>query len=326
MEKEYVVNIGYLMALCYIVDDFLEFEKRLRTALNMKDNRGFIFELGDISVAKFYIGAKKEKKFYHENKLVIDKINQYSYITNFIIDNYDKQGNPTSSNNLHFFYEYIMKNKSEMDKIISLLRGLKLLGFSEFIFHEKMDFTSDVYSLDKRLNENLEFAYLDQMEVIPHYDVFMVEYRTSGSNYKISIDVGNRDYISSRGVHKIILNDLTFDVSRLPDTLLDTFDKIIELSKMKKLEYLSIRNSVELSSNISDLYWLVDVVNNKINDLDNIEKKGELIELLSIIKESILKMQAISYEYDEHIVNMNIGISEKNLEEEKEVYVKKKNF
>ena len=48
-------------------------------------NRKFIFQLWDISKGKTKLGARKAKKFYAENKSVVDMINQYSSIPVFII-------------------------------------------------------------------------------------------------------------------------------------------------------------------------------------------------------------------------------------------------
>ena len=93
MEKNYRAETNNIIALCHILDDFEEFNKRLIPVISSKYNRNFVFKLWDISEGKFRFGARKAKKFYKENKSVIDTINKYTNITRFINANYDWQGN-----------------------------------------------------------------------------------------------------------------------------------------------------------------------------------------------------------------------------------------
>lgn len=105
-----------------------------------------------------------------------------------------------------------------------------------------------------------------------------------------------------------------------PDRIFNKYN----LSKEKKKEYSSIKNSVDLGVGIADLCLLANDINEKINSFDDVKQKQELIELLSGIKENLLKMQLISNEYDQEIINDNEFITETLLENEKNEYVKRR--
>jgi len=100
-ENNYSAEINNIITLCHIIDDFEEFEKKLLPVISPKYNRDFVFQLWGISKGKFKLGARKAKKFYIENKSVIDTINKYSNVPTFINLNYDYYGEPNGS--LHFF-------------------------------------------------------------------------------------------------------------------------------------------------------------------------------------------------------------------------------
>lgn len=78
------IDTNNMIALCHIVDEFPEFEKWLLSVISSKYNRDFIFQVWDISQGEFKLGARKAKRFYRENKLVIDIINQYSSLPMFV--------------------------------------------------------------------------------------------------------------------------------------------------------------------------------------------------------------------------------------------------
>jgi len=69
---------------------------------------------------------------------------------------------------------------------------------------------------------------------------------------------------------------------------------------------------------------MFNAVSLKIENLENVEKKAELVELLSTIEAAILQMQNISAEYDQKIADNNPYISEEFLSYQKKAYVKKR--
>lgn len=318
----YSSKVNNLIALYNILDEFEEFEKRLRTVISPKYNRDFVNQLWHISHGNFKIGTRKAKKFYEKNKMVIDTINTYSTISMFINDNYDWYGNPKGS--LQIFYEYISDHKEQMEKILAVLVKLNELGIGELDFNDELDFTHETQKIYTQLSDNLEIAYLDNLTVIPDYNPGSLLYKTNDSNYKITVGFKSGENVRYRT--KVVLNSLMFDPNRLPKNLSkeETFDKIIGLKEQKQEEYSAIRDSVTLGIGIDDLYAMFNSINSKINSLESVERKSELIELLAKIKEAILKMQTISAEYNQQIAGKNPSISEKFLDEQKQAFVKRR--
>ena len=89
------------------------------------------------------------------------------------------------------------------------------------------------------------------------------------------------------------------------------------LKEKKRQEYSIIKDSVNLGIEIADLYAMFNVISSRINKLENVEKKAELVELLAIIKDAILQMQKISTEHDQKVADANPCISEAFLNEQK---------
>lgn len=324
MEQNHTIRINSLIALCHILDDFEEFNKRLVSSLSFK-NYNDIYNLSKVSKGEKCFNSKKAKKFYQENKSVIDTINKHYNIHSFISYNYDPKGNP--DNELNYFYQYISKNRENLDKIISVLEKLKELGFKKIKLNEELDFSQEKYTFYSYYN-NSTVIYLENLEAIPNY-TNDITYKTNGSNYKMKLGVSLwGKYIISEYDREIILNNLTFDVDRLPTAISkeQIIDKILELPTAKKEEYTIIRNSVDLSVSTDDLLSMFYSVNRSINSLEDVNKKEELIQLLSNIKEDILKMQAISAEYNKEVANNNENITETLLEKEKEAYQRRREF
>lgn len=333
MERNYSTYIDNLIALCHIMDDFEDFEEKLLNVIAPKYNRDFVNQLWKTSLGKFYIGARKAKRFYIENKKVIDTINKYSNVPMFINMNYGYYGE--IDGDIHFFYEYIINHKDEMDRILAVLKRLKELGFSQLEFDESRNFVNEKYKIYPQLTDCFEFAYLDQMEAIPSYRYDEIQYTTKESPYKITVKArwGNissvwkdQDILSVGSYATILLNDLTFEPNRLPSTLSkeDTFDKIIGLPAQKQQQYSAIKDSVDLKIGLTGLYAMFNIAYDKINGLNNTDRKEELIASLTTIKEAISKMQIISSEYDKKIVDNNPNISQADLNEEKEEYARRR--
>lgn len=320
MREKYSGKIDNLIALCHIIDKFVEFEKRLLllNVLPSKYNGDFVNQLWEVSSGKSRIGARKAKRFYSENKEVIDTINKYSSIIEFI--------HSIQTVDLHCFYKYISNHKDKMDKILAVLERLKKLGFSRLEFDESNNFIDEIYVIHTLMADCFNFVYLDQMEAIPRYRDGKIQYRTKGSPYKIMVSTIGGGKLFRGYYDTILLNDLTFEPNRLPSALSkeETFDKIIGLTAQKQQQYSAIKDSVDLGVGIADLYAMYDKVNDTINGLSNTDRKEELIKSLTTIKEEILKMQTISSEYDQTIVKNNPDISQAVLDEEKKAYARRR--
>lgn len=319
MEKiNYEMYLDNLIALCHIIEDYAVFQARLSDVLSSKDDRNFVFQLHDVSKGKFVLGAHKAKKFYAENKAVIDEINQYSTIYMFISLNFWLHGEERVD--IQYFYQYILEHINETDKILAVLERIKNLGFEKIEFNSELDFTQETHKIDTYFSDNFDIIYLNNLTTVPDYNPGIISYKTTGSPYKIKL--GRFSLVDK----KIFLNNLIFNPDELPSTLSrkGVFYKIIELKEERKKEYTSIKDSVKLGVSIADLYDMYNTVSSTIDKLESVQKKAELTELLLTIKEAILKMQTISTEYNQKVADENPTISEEFLEEQKKAYVRRR--
>ena len=321
---EYTAEVKNLIILCHIIDDFEEFDEKLRKVISPKYNRDFVFKLWDVSKGKKCIGATKVKEFYKENKIILDKMNEYSNIPTFINCNYDYYGNPNV--NLKYFYEYISTRKRQIPKIISVLEKLEKIGIDHFRFGPNLDFTQEVYEIPTNLRGYYEykFIYLNNLNIIPNYDSERIIYKTTDSNYQLKINFHSGE-ISTYG-KEITLNNLIFDPETLPKSITkkETYEKLLALKEAKNKEYSIVKDSVNLSVGIEDLYKVFNQVNKKINELQTIEQKKELIEILEQIKEYILQMKTISNDYNKSVSIENEPNTEIFLQKEKDEYIRRR--
>ena len=61
MAKAHKVSTKNIIALCYILDEFEPFKKRLLKVISPKYNRDFVFQLWNISEGKKVLGARKAR-------------------------------------------------------------------------------------------------------------------------------------------------------------------------------------------------------------------------------------------------------------------------
>lgn len=329
MEKEKTtisVHVNNLIALCHILNDYDEFTQNLTGLIKVKhkDNTDIVYNLYKISKGQFVVGSKKVKKFYQNNKSVIDTINKFSSISEFITHNYDWHGNLREEPGVDFFYKYITSHQKDLERILSLLEQINKLGFDRLKFNEELDFTNNEYKIYTRFNDNFRISYLDNMEAVPNYQSDVVEYRTTGSNYEIVADVSSGN-LSKYG-KKIIVNSLLFDYKRLPEDITKefTFDRIVNLKKEQQEDCDSIRNSVDLSIGIDDLYSQFDTTSRIIESLKNVESKEQLHEILLGIKSYLEQLQSLSSKYDDSVAQNDSPITREKLQEEKRLYLERR--
>lgn len=321
MKENYKIEINNLIALYHIMDDFEEFERKLKSLISTKYNRDFVHNLWKISRGKFKLGAFKARKFYKENKNIIDTIGEYSDISSFINRHYDWQGNQIG--NLHFFYQYLIEHKNEIDKILAVLEKLQELGFTSFEFNEDLDFTKETYNIDSSYNL-YSITYVDNIKVIPHYESY-IKYGTTLSNYKMELRTITNGEFSKYG-REIILNSLLFDASRLPEKIdkKNIIDPILKIKEEQVEKSAPIRNSVDLSISILDLETQLGNTAYTINKLEGVKNKKELIEALFNIKQDVEKLRTLSQQYDRSISENEPTLTHEILDKEKKLYLKRR--
>lgn len=320
IKEAYIDN---LIALCHILDDYSEFNKNLSNLISTKYNRNDVYYLYEISNGKFMVGTKKVKQFYKKNKVVVDIINKYSDISQFINRNYDCKGKPIESSGLDFFYQYILDNKKDLEKILAVLNKIKELGFDNLKFDENLNFTNTEYQIETKFSHNFNVEYLDNIEIMPNYQRHIVKYKTADSNYKIIILPSFNEEISIY-FREIIVNSLTFDANRLPESITkkNIFDKIINLANDKKDECAAIRTSVDLSMSLDSLSSNFDSTNNLLSRIDDIENKDELLKILSEIQLNLSKLKSASTNYNNRLSD-KYSIPEETLQKEKKLYLER---
>ncbi len=314
-------EVSNIIALCHIIDDFEEFEKRLMPMISANYNRNFVFQLLDISKGKFKLGARKAKQFYNENKAVIDTINKYSNITMFINDNYSWYGVPNGS--LRFFYKYISDHKDKIGQILEVLYKLRELGFLDFEFDENVDFTKEIYGISPSFNRNFGITYVDNVKVIPIY-VNYIEYGTTDSNYRMELDIVGEGF--SQYGKKIVLNSLLFDSKKLPISIdrEHIFEHILRLKNEQKEQSAIIRDSVDLNISISDLENQLNSIDSVVNRLDKAKNKDEVIATLGSIRENVEKLKSLGAEYDSSILEQEPLLTQEILERERDLCLKRR--
>ncbi len=321
MEKNYSIQTRNLIALCHIINDYEEFERRLLEYISPKYNRDFVADLFDISYKKKHkLGARKAKQFYNENKAIIDTINRYSNISMFINLSYGFHGEKEEE--FQFFYKYISEHKDELDKILAILEKLKKLGFDKIEFNEELDFTKDKHYVYPRFRSNiLDMEFTDNQEVIPTYKSDVVEYKSTGSNYLMKLGTFFDDF--SEYGRKIFLNNLTFDPSRLPDKISkeSLFDTLLDQADAVKEKRTKIRSSVDLGVSISDLEKQYFKSSKTIARLNDVKNKEELIEVLNRIKAEIETLKLLSSKHDESVTAQEPELSKEVLDSEKHQYL-----
>lgn len=317
----HVIYTKNLIALCHILDEYVEFKERLRKLMGKKLDVDFIKKLEDVSIGEFSWSIKA-REFYKQNKKIIDTINQYTNISLFINDNYDCESNEI--NGVDYFCSYIKEHRDEMDKILRLLERLRELRIVSISLNENINFLSETYEINTWMPDNYKLVILDNMEAVPGYSTDLVRYKTNSSSYKITIGGAFGD-LNRYPIGKITLNSLIFDESRLPNygSPEDVYQTILGLKEEKEDEYAAIKTSVDLNLGIEDLSEAFTIISQRIENLEDSEKKQELIHQLTTIKTAIIKLKSINEQMDDDAVS-NVGVSKKTLVKEKLLYKKER--
>lgn len=323
-KKTIEINIKLLITLCHILDKYEEFHNNLVKLFPYGYKYEVPTKLYKISKGKTVFGAPKLKKFYQENKEVIDAINECTDIEleRFIRYNYLSWNKKLEINeSLGYFYLYLLRNRGQLDQILSVLEKIASLGFSKIKMAEGYDFTKESQSISPN-GYNSKIVYFDNIQIESSYSKDTIKYRTTGSNYRIVCDnlLGNmvKDYSKS-----IILNSLTFDPSRLPDKIsaMSIVDYIVNLSKNLDESYTAIRTSVDLSVNIDDLQEQYETLHKVMEELKNVQIKEKLRKSLVKIQTELAKLHALDTLYKVTITEENPNITLEKLAEERKLYL-----
>lgn len=327
--KNINININDLIILCHILDSYNDFNQEL---INLMSSTKFnIYNLLLLSKTnrKNFLCNRKTKKFYLKYKDIFNIINNYNNALSFIVDNYIiNQNNITRKSNLDFFYQYIMNNKNNLEKILAVLNRINELGFKKLKFDENLDFTASEYKVNTLFNGNTNIEYLDNMKAIPNYQNDVVKYKTTGSNYKVIINPSITIVVNgniSEHDKKIVVNSLVFDANRLPNSISteSIFNEILALKNSKSKECDAIKNSIDLNLNMEGLISQFISIDNTINRINDIENKDELLIILAEMQTILDKLKMAASNYDINIAKTYPAITPDILQKEKKLYLER---
>lgn len=323
------IEVDAAIALCNILDNFEEFNSNIKELMPKENNITITYRLNRISVGekiKSPKGAEDIIKFYLQNVDIIEEIQKYLPIDDFILKNYTQNGNIAEDSCIMDLYEYLNKHKNKKQEILELLFKVKDLGFTNLVFDESLDFTNNYYKINEDFGQNNEITYFDNIIVIPNYDNGTIEYKTKGTNYEMTLKTIYSDI--SKYDRTISFNSLLFDYSKMPKEITkeSIFDSITELKKKHKETYREITNSVKLSVKVDDLYEELSVLNDVVERLTIINQKSEIKNILINIEEQLKSLKQKSEKYNEIITDKEKNITLDGLRKQKVAYLKRREW
>ena len=320
------INVKNALALVSIMEDYEIFDKALINLLNDEENKmDALWDLWMISRGEGYISSNRVIEFYKNYKYIIDKIIKYINMRDFIFLNYSWRLNEPGIEHKNLeFLKYLEANKSEMNRILLNLEKIDQLGFTDVELNEEFDFSQETHKMDLNKSKNSEIIYLDNLEPVVNYNCDDMAYKTSFSNFKITLPIVC-GCVNDKAM-RINVNSLTFDSELLPLELAyePIFYKIINLQKQRLSEYNAVRNSVDLSVGAKNIELLLLQYNSTISRMTEVNNKEELVKLLETMNITLGKIREFINNYNQQIIENSSVITAKLLEHERQDYIVKR--
>ena len=207
------IRSDVLYALCHILDDYPKFATALDQIQKNNRNNNWIHRIllmqkkGTVTLR----ATPMERNFYKENQEVIESIYNDGALTNFLWSEKTERD---------YFYQYLMKNRENLKQIIAVITKLRELKFYKINLDENADFTKSVFALSYDASHLAPLIHFcDNMYALPNFDISNIKYKTKKSDYLISIQYFGTEPGENPWEKEIILNNLVFDVNRLPQNL-----------------------------------------------------------------------------------------------------------
>lgn len=186
----------------------------------------------------------KTRRFYKENKTVIDTINKYSNLLLYTNFSYDGQDYLENEESLRFFHKYIMEHRGDLETILRVLNKIEQLKIDEIKLDKHMDFSKEEYELHYWKSENYRYVLLNNLVLVPSGETDLIRYKSTNSDYKIVASRGacKSSYLDAQMASQITLNSLIFNPDKLPnDASVDGIYKtVFGLKKQNKGKYTEI--------------------------------------------------------------------------------------
>lgn len=323
------IDVDAAIALCNILEDFDVFNKNAKDLLMRGNNITITYRLNRIATGEKIKSPKGNEdtiKFYLENTDTIEEIQKYLPIDNFLLQNYTQDGNMNDNSCISNLYEYLKKHKDKKDEILELLYKVKDLGFTNMTFDESLNFTRNHYNIKEEFAYNNEINYFDNIKVIPNYNYGTVEYKTTESNYKMTLKTSYFDI--SKYDRTIAFNSLLFDHSNMPKEISkeSVFNSIISLKEEHKDTCKEITNSVNLSVKVDDLYEQLVSLNEVVERLSLITQRKEIKDILTNIEGQLKELKSKSEKYSESITDEKANITMEGINKQKVAYLKRREW
>lgn len=306
----YYIQVDVLKAIISIIDQFEDFNNETIIYLkNSKDYKESMFNISKLANGNKIYHAKDDKKFYNNNKIIIDKISKYVNVFEFFCYTYGI--NKTTNKNITFYYNYIINNKDNIQNILELLDSFKKLGIQDVTYIND-SFENEIFEFDYTTRYGA--YYLENMYAIPTILPNRLVYKTKESNYKI--------YTNNK--KEIIVNNLLFNKKQLPPIIdkISLVKEILELEDSIKEENELIKSAVILNVTIDDLQNQYEETEKLIQSLDNINNKNEIINTLKKLNKQLKRIEVLKKMYN---LSIKDKIDENILNVEKNIYLKIRN-
>lgn len=327
------IETNHLLALCEVFEDYKSFCEDLEDLIYSKRAENLVSKIYRyIMHIGICISNRKYNAFIEKHKHTITIMKKYGSLGDFTLFSYDSKGNKINCPKRDYFYQYIEEHKEDFETIKKVVSKIKYLGIDKITFGEHLDFTTmEGHLIEHALNTSYDcnFAFLENMEVIPTYLNNPIRYTTNSSSYCIHLRLihfyGREDEIATYG-RRIELNSLIFNPDRLPNEITreSTIGVIKGLAEKKKEEYEDIQSSVNISISTSNLKNEFESLKKNYEKIDKLKDNQELKNLLTQMQNIIAQLQFFEENFEQEVIDTHEGIFKDTITKEKNAELNKR--
>lgn len=324
-EKCIEISTNDLLVLCEIFEDYEAFYEDLEKIIKSKTNKDLVTKVYNyIQKKKNYFPNKKYDAFIKKHQHTIEIMNKYSCLSNLTVLNYDAKGEKRKILPEDYFYRYIKEHRKDFETIKNVVLKIKNLGIDRITFGEHLDFTTMQGTLiEYALNTSYDcnFAFLENMKVIPAYLNNPIRYRTNSSSYCIYLQsihyYGSEDKISKYD-RRIELNSLIFNPDRLPNVITrESTIGVIKALAQKQEERKDIKDVVDVSIATDRLKCEFESLKKRYDTIDKVKENQELKDILLEMQNVIARLQIFEESFTQQIIDTYPDLSEDIIKKEK---------
>ena len=319
--KGYEVSIEHALLILLNIEDFISFSRDIKY-IDILEIDNIVSKLCN---GKTFMINNQSREFFYNHQAFINNIKVHTTLFNFITQVYDQHANINEA--YVNFYEYLTTNKSAIEKIHEVLLAIKRLDIPTVRIDENEKFDM-LISFDSGRYSYSDFAYGENMRIVPTYEKNTINYYFDGTNYIIPL-INDFDNIRlfSKTKKEIIVNNLLFDPKALPLSLNrdNTLGVLLNLRDEHMDSIKLLKEDVDLSFSISDLLDELDNSTQVVKGLTQIKERDEIINYLNDMRTILTKIKTIQNNSEEEIVKDDSNtITQDIINQEKEDVVKRR--